>query len=108
LIASSERSTISKDSIDDWIEGISSCAFTVAVDGDATLQGQILLQEQGFRLYPNYSKFIITAILKQIFQGSNQNVAVDEYYMDTNYNSDPELYDAKQVLLQVVLTEDGD
>jgi hypothetical protein len=129
FIASGERSVVSADQIEDWVDGIAPCTLTIAIDGDATLQGkrrirrmtstlphatspficthfelgQILLQEQGYRLYPNFAKFLINAVLKKIFQYSSQSVSIEEYYMDTNYSSDPDLFDAKQVLLNVVI-----
>ena len=105
FIASGERSYISQDQLDDWIDGIGACTFTIALDGDATLQGQILLQEQGFRLFPNFSKFMIAALVRKVFQASSQSVSIEEYYMDTNYNSDPDLFDAKQVLLNVIIED---
>ena len=105
FIASGERSAVTQDQIEDWIDGIASCTFTIALDGDVLLQSQILLQEQGFKLYPNFAKFLITALLKKVFENSRQIVSIEEYYMDTNYNSDPDLFDAKQVLLNVVIEE---
>jgi len=40
FIASSERSVVESDQIEDWIDGIASCSFTIALDGDSTLQGE--------------------------------------------------------------------
>ena len=47
----------------------------------------------------------MSSLLRKIFQDSSQTVSIEEYYMDTNYNSDPDLFDAKQVLLNVVIEE---
>lgn len=40
FISSGERSMVSADQIEDWIDGIASCTFTIAIDGDTTLQGK--------------------------------------------------------------------
>jgi len=37
---------------------------------------------------------------------SNRNtvqVQIDDYYMDTNYNSNPDLFEVKQILLSIVI-----
>ena len=99
LVAATERSNIDEERLADWNEDLSDLAFNVALDGDITMNAQILLQEQGFRLYPNYAKYMIASLL----QMPQQTVTVDDYYMDTDYNSDPKRFEPKEVMLNVVL-----
>eukprot|EP00978_Attheya_sp_CCMP212_P040397 scaffold219896_cov61-Attheya_sp.AAC.1 len=104
LLALTERSELDKDKIQDWSEDLSDLQFSIALDGDITLNSQILLQEQGFRLYPDFTRFAVTASLRKVLGNLNkQDVTSEEYYMDTNYNSDPDLFDAKEVLLNIVI-----
>jgi hypothetical protein len=99
LVAAIDRSKIEKDDFDDWVEDLSDLQFSVALDGDITLQSQILLQEQGFRLYPNFARFAIAYLMQQ----DGQQLSVMDYYFDTDYNSDPDKFEVKEVLLNVVL-----
>jgi hypothetical protein len=73
--------------------------LSIALDGDVTLGAQTLLQEQGYRLYPNYAKWAVATLLSQ----SGETVQVDDYYFDTDYNPDPNQYQVKEVLLNVVV-----
>lgn len=108
LVASYEISTSldnddDNDKISDWID-YGDLEFTVALDGDATLNAQILLQEQGFRLYPNFARYAIKEIMSFEPQ-DKQSVTVTDYYFDTDYNSDPDKFDVKQVLLSVQMEQ---
>jgi hypothetical protein len=103
LIASCEQSDLSDDKVQDWADDLSELQYTVGVDGDVTLQSQILLQEQGYRLYPNFARFIVASLLGPLFRPLQQSVSSDEYYMDTDYNSDPDKFEVKQVLLNIVI-----
>lgn len=85
FVAATEISPVDDERMDDWSQDLSDLTFNVALDGDITMNAQILLQEQGFRLYPNYAKYAIARIL----QLPQQTVTIDDYYMDTDYNSDP-------------------
>jgi hypothetical protein len=95
----------------DWSGGLTDyLQWSVALNGDISLGSQLLLQEQGFRLYPSFARCAITSLLKQSFSSSDGNddknnltVDVTDYYMDTNYNSDPSKFEVKQVLLNIVL-----
>jgi len=99
LIAQCERSELESESLADWVADASDLQFSIALDEDATLGAQILLQEQGFRLIPNFARYAIAVLLQQ----EGQKLTLEEYYMDTNYNSDPDLFEVKEVLLNVVL-----
>ena len=99
LVAATERSEVDKDDIDDWVDGLSNIQFSLALDGDATLNAQILLQEQGFRLIPSFARYVVAVLLEQ----KGQQVTLEEYYMDTDYNSNPDLFEVKEVLLNVVV-----
>ena len=33
-------------------------------------------------------------------------VYIDDYYMDTSYNSNPDLFEVKQILLNIVIQQD--
>jgi len=112
LIASIDRSVIEKDRISDYCDAENGLgedlSFSIALDGDITLGSQMLLQEQGFRLYPNFARFAVLTILQQILlQGSKGGgeVTVDDYYFDTDYNSDPDKFEVKEVLLNIELLQ---
>ena len=100
-----ERNPIEKEEgkIADWIDDLTDLQLSIPLDGDVTLSSQLLLQEQGFRLYPSFGKAVITTALQKGLSGTKQNVNSDEYYMDTNYSSDPNLFEVKQVLLNIVI-----
>ena len=86
---------------------LSDLQFSVALDGDVTLNAQILLQEQGYRLIPDYGKYATTFILgdslRVLPKSMMEEVSVEEYYMDTDYNSDPDKFEVKEVLLNIVI-----
>ena len=100
LLSLTERSPLEQDQISDWVGDLSDLTFTVALDGDITLGTQMLLQEQGFRLYPDYARFGVLALLKGI---EGQQAQIEDYYFDTDYNSDPDKFEVKEVVLNVVL-----
>ena len=102
LVALTERDAVDEDQISDWLEDISDLEFNVALDGDITLNAQVLLQEQGFRLYPNFCRYAVTYLLDQV-SPSDQKVSAMDYYFDTDYNSDPDKFEVKEVLLSVQL-----
>ncbi|CAJ1936191.1 unnamed protein product [Cylindrotheca closterium] len=99
LLAAYEIGTIDDDDISDWIDGISDLQFNLALDGDATMNSQILLQEQGYRLYPNIARFAAAAIMSQVDR--RQKVSTMDYYFDTDYSSDPDKFEVKEVLVSV-------
>jgi len=99
FVAATEISPVDDERIDDWSQDLSDLTLNVALDGDITMNAQILLQEQGFRLYPNYAKYAIARVLKL----PQQTVTIDDYYMDTDYNSDPDQFQVKEVMLNIVL-----
>lgn len=103
LVARAERSVIDHEIITDWTEDLANIQLSIPLDGDVTLSSQVLLQEQGFRIYPDFGRFAITSAIKKSMASTNQNVSSDDYYMDTNYNSDPDLFEVKQVLLDIVI-----
>lgn len=102
LVALTERSSVDEDLIADWLEDIADVEFTVALDGDITLNSQVLLQEQGFRLYPNFCRYVVTYLMEQV-SPSDQKVSAMDYYFDTDYSSDPDKFEVKEVLLSVQL-----
>jgi len=77
--------------------------LSLALDGDVTIKSQMLLQEQGYNLIPNYARFMIRQLLVQQLNNNNISLTMEEYYMDTNYNSNPDLYEAKEVLINIEL-----
>jgi hypothetical protein len=101
LVATVERSAIDEDKLYDWIDGTSDFEYTVALDGDITLNAQILLQEQGYRLYPNFARYAITYWMQK--QVPDQKVSAMDYYFDTDYSSDPDKFEVKEVLLSVTV-----
>ena len=89
------------EAIQDWSNDASDLSWTVALDGDVTMPAQILLQEQGFRLYPSWGRYAVQSILSQTLP--DQVVDVSDYYFDTEYNSDPDRFEPREVLLNIVL-----
>ncbi|KAG7341615.1 hypothetical protein IV203_023568 [Nitzschia inconspicua] len=100
----------------DFLEGdVPELNWNVAVDGDITLNAQILLQEQGYRIYPNIARFVLQQIFQDVLAqataqpggvggiSSATKVSVMDYYFDTDYTSDPDKFEAKEVLLSVSL-----
>ena len=120
LVANVDRNSVESNyDLQDFVDdALSNLIITLSVDGDATLQSQMLLQEQGYRLYPNFNRFVVTELFRKAVQtkataalslssddsnakdGSLQ-VSVMDYYFDTNYNSDPDKFEVKQVLLNI-------
>lgn len=98
LVAAVERSPMDTDKLYDWIDGISDFEYTVALDGDITLDAQILLQEQGFNLYPNFARYAVTYWMQKSIP---QKISAMDYYFDTDYNSDPDKFEVKEVLLSI-------
>ena len=121
FIRSWERSVPSEDDIEDFTQPYIAPAgdnfsvtpdlqFTIALEGDVTLKSQLLLQELGCRLYPSFAIWGLQRGLLACFSSSDQinkqgsvSVNIDDYYMDTSYNSNPDLFEVRQILLNVVL-----
>ena len=119
IITSWERSVPSKEDVEDFVEPYlapasdnfsvaSDLKFTLALNVDVTLNSQLLLQELGYRLYPSFGRWLLQESLLSCFQvrESDQKrviVNIDDYYMDTSYNSNPDLFEVRQILLNVVL-----
>ncbi len=102
LVAFTERTAIDDDQISDWLDDSADLEFNIALDGDITLNSQVLLQEQGFRLYPNFCRYAITYLLDQV-SPSDLKISAMDYYFDTDYSSDPDKFEVKEVLLSVQL-----
>jgi hypothetical protein len=100
LVARIDPATLDPELVDDWSEDLSDLTGSIALAGDITLSSQILLQEQGFRLYPNYGRYAIQSLLQGIEQ---TKATTDDYYMDPNYNSDPTRFEVKEVLVNIAL-----
>lgn len=75
-----EQSPLEEDQILDWLKDESDLSFTLALDGDVTLASQMLLQEQGYYLYPDLARFAVLALLQDL---EGQVVQVEDYYFDT-------------------------
>lgn len=103
FVAQAERNEVDVDRLKDWIDDLADIQLSIPLDGDITLSSQVLLQEQGFRVYPDFSRFVINSAIEKCLVATNQRVSSDEYYMDTNYSSDPDLFEVKQVLLNIVI-----
>lgn len=103
FVSLADRSEIENERISDWTEDLSDLKLVIPLDKDITINAQSLLQEQGYRVYPDFGRFVITTALQRSLQGLNQVVISDEYYMDTNYSSDPKLFEVKQVLVNIVI-----
>ncbi len=116
LVANVDRNSVESNyDLQDFVDdALSDLVITLSVDGDATLQSQMLLQEQGYRLYPNFNRFVVTELFRQAVQtkvssslslasaqDGSRKVSVMDYYFDTNYNSDPDKFEVRQVLLNI-------
>jgi hypothetical protein len=148
LITSWERSIPLDDTIEDFVENnnedstimsTTDLTYSLALNGDITLNSQLLLQELGYRLYPTFGRWMVNEALLQCFMMShslpavslpvngnngdfvtrsgsssgsassgaaNVIVNIDDYYMDTSYNSNPDLFKVKQILLNIVIQQD--
>lgn len=127
IITSWERSIPSDDDVEEFSTSTSSSTntfyvssdvkYTLALNGDITLNSQLLLQELGYRLYPSFGRWLLQQCLFQCFpdrgvgekssgRGEDVTVVIDDYYMDTSYNSNPDLFEVKQVLLNIVIQRD--
>ena len=103
FVAATERANIDYEKTNDWSDDLSDLQFSIALDADITQNGQILLGEQGFRLVPDFARFAIRSILRNYLSPLKEEVTTEEYYMDTSYSSDPNLFEVKQVLLNIVI-----
>ena len=116
IIGSWERSIPPDDDIEDWTTNASKTTstdvfwvssdleYSLALNGDVTLNSQLLLQELGYRLYPSFGRWLVHEAVLQCFGNESRvKVTMDDYYMDTSYNSNPDLFEVKQVLLNIVL-----
>ena len=103
LVAATERANIDNEKTNDWSDDLSDLQFSIALDKDITQNGQILLGEQGYRLVPDFARFAISSILRNYLSPLKEEVTTEEYYMDTSYSSDPNLFEVKQVLLNIVI-----
>lgn len=101
LISLFDNADIESEGVEDWAADLADVTWSLAIDGDITLQSQLLLQDQGFRLYPSIGHLLVAHVLQTTLTG--QEVAVEDYYMDTNYNSDPAKFEVKEVLLNIRL-----
>jgi hypothetical protein len=146
LITSWERSIPLDDTIEDFVNNnnedstimsTTDLTYSLALNGDITLNSQLLLQELGYRLYPSFGRWMVNEALLQCFMShslpavgnngdfvkgsgsssssassstssgtSNVIVNIDDYYMDTSYNSNPDLFEVKQILLNIVIQRD--
>eukprot|EP00536_Pseudo-nitzschia_multiseries_P009895 jgi/Psemu1/201960/e_gw1.288.11.1 len=112
LVSNVDRNSVesSEDLLDFVDDALGELVITLTIDGDVTLQSQMLLQEQGYRLYPNFNRFVATEIFREaildkekqdLIRDSIHKVSAIDYYFDTNYNSDPDKFEVKQVLLNI-------
>jgi hypothetical protein len=74
LVAAVDLPAVDDDVLLEWCEEGGELTFSLALDGEATLNAQCLLQEQGYRLYPSFCKLGFRRILQRI---SSIDVAVD-------------------------------
>jgi hypothetical protein len=63
-------------------------------------QSQILLQERGFRLHPCYARLAIQHLL---LSTTGCEVVTEDHYMDTEYCSDLDKFEVKQVVININL-----
>mmetsp|Transcript_13127 Transcript_13127/g.21378 ORF Transcript_13127/g.21378 Transcript_13127/m.21378 type:complete len:108 (-) Transcript_13127:18-341(-) len=84
--------------------------YSVALNGDITLNSQLLLQELGYRMYPSFGRWLIQKGVSGCFESGDAvnkiTVQMDDYYMDPSYNTNPDLFEVKQVLLNIVIQRD--
>ncbi len=127
FVASWERSVPPDDDVEDFSDG-ADLTYSLALNGDVTLNSQLLLQELGYRLYPSIGRWMAREAVSRCFAGAaadavadagattteggagggggRVDVQIDDYYMDTSYNSNPDLFEVKQILLNIVVRRD--
>ena len=66
LVALIEKTALDPEEVEDWMVDGSDLSWSIPLDGDTTLAAQVLLQEQGYRLYPNYTRFAVQSILQSV------------------------------------------
>jgi hypothetical protein len=107
LISSWERSIPPIDDIEDFATLSSDLTYSLALNGDITLNSQLLLQELGYRMYPAFGRWLVQEGASRCFNLPEEDtkciIQVDDYYMDTNYNSNPEMFEVQQILLSIVI-----
>ena len=114
MIKTWERSIPPSEDIEDFATLSSDLTYSLALNGDITLNSQLLLQELGYRMYPALGRWLIYEGVSQCFNNlvadedgrDAVRVQIDDYYMDTNYNSNPDLFEVKQTLLSIVIQRD--
>ena len=121
FVSSWERSIPLDDDVEDFVDLNSPVSadltYSLALNGDITLNSQLLLQELGYRLYPSIGRWMMREALSQCYAGATDGddsmsdgrrikVQIDDYYMDTSYNSNPDLFEVKQILLNIVIQRD--
>lgn len=115
MIETWERSIPPSEDIEDFSTLSSDLTYSLALNGDITLNSQLLLQELGYRMYPALGRWLIYEGVSHCFnlvvadedgRDAAVRVQVDDYYMDTNYNSNPDLFEVKQILLSIVIQRD--
>ena len=74
LVASVDPIIVDAETVTEWCDDGGELTFSIGLDGEATLNAQMLLQEQGYRLYPNFCRHGIQAILETI---SDTDVTID-------------------------------
>jgi hypothetical protein len=99
FISSFDNANVEAEAVEDWAADLTDLTWSVAIDGDITLQSQMLLQDQGVRLYPRLAHLLVEYVLKTSLVG--QAIDVEDYYLDTDYNSDPAKFEVKEVLINV-------
>jgi len=121
FITSWERSVPPDDDMEDFTSTTSTKSsenffvssdlpYSVALNGDITLNSQLLLQELGYRMYPSFGRWLIQKGVSGCFESGDAvnkiTVQMDDYYMDPSYNTNPDLFEVKQVLLNIVIQRD--
>lgn len=64
FVAQAERNEVDVDRLKDWIDDLADIQLSIPLDGDITLSSQVLLQEQGFRVYPDLVDLSLTRLLR--------------------------------------------
>lgn len=117
LLTSWERSIPPPEDVEDFAAVPSSTpggfyvssdiTYSLALNGDVTLGSQLLLQELGYRMYPAFGRWMVQEGIRRCFEAGGEKTSataqIDDYYMDTSYNSNPDLFEVKQVLLNIVI-----
>ena len=88
------------DAVDDeYFAKNRNARFEILMDDEPSMQGAILLQEEGTRFFPQFVGSMLQTLLRTVLN-SEVTVMWEEYYMDPRRSADPDLFEPRQILME--------